>query len=200
MWSFNRIRDNANIKTEDILWKGPFSLPGFEKDNGLKSTPDAEGAYIFCFDYQDGLVLYMAGITKSTKKRMAAHVREYRKGNYTVLDIEAANKGERLEIWPGWQYAKENRNEFNEKKEAILEAVEKQLKSYRIFITEVPDKRIRERIEAAIMRNIYASQEPWSELADSGMFLKERYNSEMPIEAKNIAINKITGLPEILEI
>ncbi len=49
------------------------------------------------------------------------------------------------------------------------------------------------------MNYIYNSKEHWSELADRGMALKERYNSEMPIEAKNISLNKIYGLTEILE-
>ena len=49
------------------------------------------------------------------------------------------------------------------------------------------------------MQYIYNSKEHWSELADRGMFLKARYNSEMPIEAKNINSNNIYGLTEILE-
>ena len=106
----------------------------------------------------------------------------------------------RKEIWPGWQYAKEHQDEFNERKEEILKAVDEQLKSFRIFVAQVPDKRIRERFEAAIMHNIYYSKEHWSELADIGMFLKERYNAELPIEVKNICGYKMYGLPEMLEI
>jgi len=162
--------------------------------------PDIEGVYLFTFKYKEGYLVRGIGITNSTKRRIATHTRAYRKGNYTILDVNAAEIGERKEIWHGWQYAKTHQDEFIEQKETILNAVEKQLEAYRIFIAEVPDKRKRERIEAAIMHNIYVSKEPWSELADRGMFLKERYNSEMPIETKNISSGRIFGLPEILEI
>ena len=87
-----------------------------------------------------------------------------------------------------------------QRKEIILDAVEKQLRAFRVFICEVFEPRKRERIEAAIMQNIYVSKEPWSELADRGMFLKGRYNSEIPIKIKNICSYIIYGLPETLEI
>ena len=144
--------------------------------------------------------MYGAGITNSTKRRFATHTREYKKENYNVLDINSAKKGERKEIWHGWQYAKTHPEEFLQNKETILKAVDNQLQSFRIFIAEILDTRKRERIEAAIMQNIYTSQEHWSELADRGMFLKERYNYEMPLKMKNISTGKIYGLPKLLEI
>ena len=200
MWSFNRLRDAAIIKTESILWQGPLSWPGFEKTNDLKTIPDMQGVYLFTFKYQEGYLLYASGITNSTKKRFSTHTREYRKGNYNVLDVMSAEKGERKEIWHGWQYAKTHQDELRLNKETILKAVETQLQAFRIFIAKISDVRKRERIEAAIMQNIYTSKEHWSELADRGMFLKERYNSEMPIEIRSICSEKIYGLPEIIEI
>ena len=126
-------------------------------------------------------------------------IENLKKGSYTVLNVEAAEKGVREEIWHGWNYAKTHQSEFELNKETILKAVDAQLCASRIFIAPVEGKRKRERIEAAIMHHIYTSKDPWSELADRGMFLKERYNSEMPIEAKNICAAKIYGLPEFLE-
>ena len=199
MWSFNRLTDSSKIKKEDIIWNGPYSFPGFEEINGFDTIPDVEGVYLFTFKYKDGFLLYGAGITNSTRTRILAHRRKYKTGNYTILDVKSAEDGLRKEIWHGWQYAKENQQEFIEKKETILKGVENQLCSFRVFIAEVTDKRKRARIEASIMNYIYNSKEHWSELADRGMALKERYNSEMPIEAKNISFNKIYGLTEILE-
>ena len=199
MWSFNRLTDSSKIEKEDVLWNGPYSFPGFEEINGINTIPDVGGIYLFTFKYKDGFLLYLAGITNSTKRRISEHCRKYKTGNYTILDVKYAEDGLRKEIWHGWQYAKENQQEFIEKKEAILNGAKKQLCSFRIFIAEVTDKRKRSRIEASIMNYIYNSKEHWSELADRGMALKERYNSEMPIEAKNISLNKIYGLTEILE-
>jgi hypothetical protein len=64
--------------------------------------------------------------------------------------------------------------EFIEAGEEILSAVEKQLKSFRVFIAQMPDKRERVRFEAAIMHYIYNSNESWAELADRGMSLSKR--------------------------
>jgi len=42
MWSFNRQIDASEIKREDIQWQGPFSWPGYEKQNNLDRIPDIE--------------------------------------------------------------------------------------------------------------------------------------------------------------
>jgi hypothetical protein len=161
---------------------------------------DIEGVYLWTFKFEEGFLIYAAGITNSTKRRFTTHTREYKKGNYSVFDINLIQKGLRKEIWHGWKYAKLNRDEFNERKEIILNAVNEQLKSFRIFIAEIPEKRKRERLEAAIMQNIYLSTEDWSEIADRGMYLNGRYNSEMPVEIKNLCKYKIYGLEETIEI
>ncbi len=49
------------------------------------------------------------------------------------------------------------------------------------------------------MNYIYNIKEPWSDLADRGMFLRGRYNSEMPIKILNSS-RVIYGLPRELEI
>lgn len=200
MWSFNREKDSEKIPKKLINWQGPFSWPGYEKYNNLSIIPDIEGIYFFTFKYKDGFLVYITGVTKSTKKRFYSHTREYKKGNYTVLNVDSAENGIREEIWHGWKYAKSNPKEFEERKEEILLAVDNQLKSFRIFTAQISDKRMRARFEASIMRNIYYSKEPWSELADRGMFLSERYNYEMPIEIINKCEHIFYGLPKSIEI
>lgn len=199
MWCFNRLKDGNSIVTENLIWDGPFGWPKYEKDNKSK-MPDVEGVYLFTFPYNNGYVLYSAGITNSTKKRLNTHTREYRKGNYNVLNVNSALQGEREEIWHGWQYAKEHRDEFMLKKENILKEVENQLEAFRIFVSEVKDVRKRERLEAAIMQNLYMSKEFYAELADRGMALRARYNSEMPISIDNHFSVKMYGIPQLLEI
>ncbi len=200
MWCFNRLRDVSQIINENINWQGSFSWPKYENYNLLNPLPDIAGVYLLTFKFKKGNILYLAGITNSTKKRFSTHTREFKKGNYNILDVKAAEKGERKEIWHGWKYAKEHRDEFIYNKETILHALELKLQSFRIFIAEIDDKRKRERIESGIMNNIYMSKNYWADLADRGMALKGRYNSEMPIEIKNFCKKKIYGLPELLEI
>ena len=184
----------------EINWHGPFSWIGYENQNNLDKIPDIEGVYLWTFKYNDGYLIYCAGITNSTKKRFRSHTLEYKSGNYTVFVVEEAENGKRKEIWHGWSYARAHREEFNERKEEILNAVESQLKSFRVFVAKVPDKRIRARFESAIMKNIYSSKETWSELADKGMHLAKKKNDETTIKIKNTTNYKIYGLPENLEI
>ncbi|MBN2091847.1 hypothetical protein JW964_19685 [candidate division KSB1 bacterium] len=185
---------------EAIEWSGPFSWPGYEHLTKLSPIPEVEGVYLFTFPYNDGFVLYCAGITKSMKRRLRDHTREYRKGNYTILDVSYAIKGVRQEIWHGWEYAKAHRDEFEKNRNEILQAVENQLCAFRIFIAEMHDTRKRGRLESAFMNNLYLNKEDWADLADRGMFLKGRYNSEMPILIKNICNYKIYGVPTTIEI
>jgi hypothetical protein len=110
-----------------------------------------------------------AGNTNSMKRRFFQHKREYMSGNYTVLDVESAKRGERKEIWHGWGYAKKHQDEFLRHKECILRSVEDELASYHLFITEIADKRKQERIEFATIQNAYFSKEPWGDMVDGGM-------------------------------
>lgn len=131
---------------------------------------------------------------------MRSHTRAYRLGNYNVLDVDSALRGERKEIWHGWKYARSHMDEYLENRRYITDAVEKQLKVFRIFIAEIEDVRKRERLEAALMFNLYVSKKPFAELADRGMFLKGRYNSEIPINIKNYLSSKIYGIPKTIEV
>ena len=199
-WSFNRFRDAPLITTEDVLWQGPFSWPGFELVNNLAVIPDVAGVYLFTFEYKDGYILRSAGHTNSMKRRFAQHKQEYMSGNYTVLDVESACNGERREVWHGWSYAKRHNDEFARHQDYILRSVENELLSYRLFVTEIADLRKRKRIEFGIIQNAYISREPWGDLVDGGMALSGRFNYEIPIETRNIFPCRIYGVPEMLEV
>ena len=199
-WSFNRIRDSHKIVKGNLIWEGPFCLPQFENEILPDTIPNVEGVYLFCFPYMDGYVLEYAGITKSMKNRIATHIREYRKGNYNIFDMDAMQKCERLEIWHGWEDAKNNREDFEVNKSYYSKAIERQLSNYRIFISRVEDLRIRERIEAAIMIDYYTSKEPWADLVPRWMHLKGRFNHEVPFEMVNQCGSQIYGFPRNIEI
>ncbi len=186
--------------TFEVEWKGPYSWIGYENQNNLTEIPDINGVYLWTFEFKNGYLVYCAGITKSTKRRFKEHTLEYKSGNYTVFEVKEAEQGKRVEIWHGWSYAREHRDEFNKRKEEILDAVDKQLKSFKVFVAEIPEKRMKARLESAIMQYIYSSDEPWSKVADRGMHLSKRKKDETPIRLKNFTKFKIYGIPKILEI
>lgn len=199
-WCFNRVRDASLITKEDLIWKGPYSWPEYSQINELPVIPDVAGVYLFTFKYKDGYILRGAGHTNSMRRRFSQHKREYLSGRYTVLDVKSANKGERLEIWHGWGYAKANRDQFLDNRDFILESVKTELLSYNLFVAEIADRRKRERVEFAVMQQAYLSKEPWGDLVDGLMALRGRANREIPIKIRNECPGKIYGIPEMLEV
>lgn len=185
----------------EILWRGPFAWPDFEREACLPAAPRTPGVYIQAFEYDRGFVIYGAGITRRpVAVRLREHTRRYLNGEYTVLDVEAARRGERMEVWHGWGYARAHRHEFQARKAEIQDAARRQLAAYRIFVADpdVPGEglRLRERLEAAIMEGLYQQPEPLRDLPDRGMFLAPRRASELPVHVRSACDSVLHGLPE----
>jgi hypothetical protein len=187
-----------------IEWLGPYGWPKFEGD--LPSIPKVPGVYLLTIEYQNGYLIYAAGITRRPmQKRFREHTREYMDGVYNVLDIVAMKAGFRKEVWHGfWMTKKRPREKLAEYKEEqlkIQEAVRKQLAGFRIFAADIgTKKRILERLEAAIMENLYKQPMPLCEIPDRGMKLTPRRKSEIPIIVKNKCSVVLHGLPACIEI
>ena len=186
----------------EATWAGPFSWPKFEEKNDLPPIPKSPGVYLQTFEYDDGYLIYAAGLTqRSVLKRFREHTRHFMNGGYTVLDMQAIKKGIRKEIWHGWGYAREHPEEFEENKSRILEAVQEQLSAYRIFVADVGTrKRILERLEAAVMDKLYQSPSPFCDIPDEGMQLSPRWDTEKPILVQNRCEANIHRLPPVLQI
>ncbi len=186
----------------DVEWGGPYGWPGFEGMNDLPSIPNVPGVYLQTFKFRDGYLIYAAGITRRpVPKRIGEHTRNFMNGEYTVLDVAAAQQGIRREAWHGWGYARDHREEFEERKPMILDAAQKQLKGFRIFVADlgvVP--RVHERIEASIMNNLYKQASPVCDLPDRGMQLSSRWDSEEPVLVRSTCTSYLHGLPKLLEI
>jgi hypothetical protein len=194
-----------NEKTLEVRWDGPYGWPGYESENDLRPLPKIPGIYLQTFEYQGGYLIYAAGLTRRpVPARFKQHTRKYMTGEYNVLEIAAAQRGVRREIWHGWGYARKHREEFEERKSMILAAVRRQLAGFRIFITGTVDMRrearVLERFEAAIMGNLYQQPSPIRDIPDRGMHLSSRWASETPIIVRNNCTALLHGLPASLEI
>ena len=185
-----------------ITWNGPYAWPTFEGQTGLQSIPKLSGLYLQTFEYKSGYIIYAAGLTRRpVPARFKEHTQKYMNGEYNVLDVNAAQQGVRKEIWHGWGYAKKHRDEFDERKLEILDAVQKQLEGFRISVGNVGEEpRILERLEASIMENLYRQPSPFCDIPDKGMFLSPRWDSEEPLVIENDCLETIHGLPRRLEI
>ena len=185
-----------------VLWEGPYSWPGYEDDNYLPKIPMVPGIYLLTFEYQQGYLIYAAGLTRRpVPVRFREHTRHYMNGDYNVLDLIAAQQGIRKEIWHGWGYAREHRDEFEGQKSKILEEVRRQLAGFRIFVADVgTERRLLERIEASIMNHLSQQPSPYSDVPDKDMMLAPRWNDEPPMLMNSRSKAKLYGLPECLEI
>lgn len=193
---------SRNTRNLEVLWEGPFSWPNYEERNGLPSIPRSPGVYLQTFEYQDGYLIYAAGITRRlVPVRFREHTRNYMNGDYNVLDPSEAERGVRKEIWHGWGYAKAHRNQFEENKAEIQQAVQEQLTRFRIFVAEVgTERRLLERIEASIMIHLNQQSSPYCDIPDQGMMLAPRWNDEETIRMSSRSRSRIHGIPEVLEI
>jgi hypothetical protein len=187
-----------------IEWDGPFGWPKLEGD--LPSVPERPGVYLETVEYQNGYLIYAAGITgRSMPIRFKEHTRKYMSGFYNVLAIAAMKKGVRRKIWQGFwtdQPPKDRLAEYKKRQLKIQEAARKQLAGFRIFVANIGTRqRVRERIEAAIMNNLYDKQpKPFCDVPDRHMRLIPRRKSEKPIVIKNKCKSKLYGLPVHLEV
>jgi hypothetical protein len=188
--------------TMDVSWTGPYAWPEFESATRLPPIPRHPGAYLMTVEYLDGYLIYAAGITRRpVSTRFREHTLKYTSGDYTVLDIDAMRRGERIEIWHGWGWTPEKREDFERRKPMILAAARRQLEGFRIFVADVGSQpRILERLEASIMDCLYRQPPPFCDIPDKGMMLAPRWEDEAAILVRNSYAAAIYGLPDRLEI
>ena len=196
---------SRKVRTIEVRWDGPYSWLAFESENNLRPIPKVPGVYHQTFEYQGGYLIYAAGLTRRPVPiRFREHTRKYMNGEYNVLNTASAQQGVRREIWHGWGYARKHREEFEERKSIILDAVRKQLAGFRIFTTHTLDMRkearVLERLEAAIMGHLYQQPSPICDIPDKGMYLAPRRKSENPIIVRNNCEALLHGLPAFLKI
>lgn len=199
------IYDNIPIEAKtaiDIEWRGPYAWPKFETESNLPAIPKHPGVYLLTSVYENGYIIYAAGITRRPiPQRFREHTRKYLSGDYTILDMDAMQHGVRKEIWHGWGWTPDKRKEYERRKSNLLEAVRKQLAAFSIFVADVgTEPRILERIEAAIMYTLYENVHPFCDIPDRGMQLSPRWKKESQITAFMHSSVELYGVPKQLEI
>lgn len=190
------------VNTIEVDWTGPYAWPTFEGESGLPSIPKHPGVYLWACEYLTGYIIYAAGITRrSIPTRLREHTAKYMKGDYTILDMTAMNRGVREELWHGWGWTPEKCKDYEERKDELVAAACRQLAAFRVFVADVGTvPRILERLEAAIMHALYGEPPPYCKIPDRGMMLAPRWESEEPITVRFRSEVKLFGLPLELEI
>ena len=187
----------------NLFWLGPFFWPGY----GSTTLPAVSSVYLWTVEshhdgYPDGYFLYLAGETNDARRRFGSdeHTKSLRLGLWTIFDMEAMQRCERKEIWHGSQWTGGIEPSPDEKK-MIEAAGQRMMADLRLFIAEMPDeRRLRQRIEAAIMLGLYKTPKPLCDLPDTGMYLRPRRPDEGAIAVTNVCSSRIYGLPETMSV
>ena len=200
--------DFTEAETESVIelrWEGPFSWPGFlcgadTRRFDCAAVASSSGIYLWTVNYSNGFLIYVAGITRRPfSRRFREHTRYYRTGVYTVFDVASLKQGVREKVWPGFWFRRrspEKQSAYDRCSEQIGAAAEELLANYRIFLAPVaPIRRILERVEAAIMNNLYVAPGAASIIPDRGMALSARWENEKPLLVRSITPVLLHGLP-----
>jgi hypothetical protein len=198
-WSFDRSRDAHLITKTEAHWLGPFGWPGFEPAT-VATLPEVAGVYLATFEYRDGFILQSVGVSNDVRRRMRQHGKSYLAGEYTILDVSAAKAGLRRERWHGWAEARANIAILKAHGATIRSWAMAQLEALRLFVLVEPDKRLRERVEFALLHSAYGSCAPWGDLIDGGMHMRGRVNREVPRILLSRCRATVYGLPESIEV
>lgn len=188
----------------EVIWEGPFDWP-LTKEQRAR-LPDFAGVYLWTVPYvHGGYIVYLAGITRRPLyRRFGEHARNHQNGIYTLFDMDEMRRGNRKEIWHGF-WTKERtlakQQEFDLRREELQHAAYVQMSTFQIFAARFDtDPRLLARLEATIMRHLYAQPKPLSAIPDRGMMLSPRRSSEQLIFVKNIALSVLHGLPSHMSI
>ena len=193
----------------ELYWQGPFVWPGVRSKDFPDLLDHADiamrcGIYLWTVEHACGYLIYTVGITRRPfSKRFREHTRAYRSGVYTVFDITSLKNGVRNKVWPGFWFKRrsaEMQRDYEARADEIRNAATNLLVNYRIFVAPLPPTaRVLERIEAAIMHNLYTADGPASVIPDRGMALAPRRRDETSIQVHSISPAVLYGLPSEFE-
>ena len=183
--------ESADQRELVVTWTGPYAWPGFERP-GLPALPNRGGVYLQTFEREDAFLIYAPGEAGDFRKRFGQHTAHFRRGEYTVLDVDQAQAGVRSEIWHGWGEAKKRRDEFERRKAEIQAAAAREMSAQRIFVSDDLPARDRKRLEGAIIRRLYADG---AALPDRSMFAHRAADDEAPVAVVNVCDSKLPELP-----
>jgi hypothetical protein len=156
------------------------------------------GVYLTTFKFEDGFLPWGVGITnRPVRKRFMEHTRNFKNGEYNILDLEAASTGIRKISWKGWGWTEEKRKQYEETKNSVIGSAIKQFEATYIFLIELPKPIRLERLESALTDHLHQTG---NTLVDTGMQLSRMWKSEEPISISFNTKNKIYGLPNPVNI
>jgi len=180
-------------------WSGPHRWPKGGRQPREEALEQG-GVYVFSVEHPQGYLVYCAGHTQHFRKRFRQHDRCYWNGTYSIFDHSAFAAGKRVKVWPGFWFRKHQPlqllEDYEARKAEILAATKRWLDGYRVFVAPIDaGKRIRQRIESALMQAFMEAEPPACDMPDQGMSLSSRWPWEEPLAVEKRYHNRILGMP-----
>lgn len=189
-----------------VHFEGPFS---WTSRDGTPSVLDSEiatkaGLYLWTVSTPAGELIYYVGETgRSFGVRMFEHLKEHLGGAYHVFDPVALMRAEKKELWPGLYNPDHARllPELLLRFEELAAPIARLVAVYRFHLATTDiDPRLRQRIEAALSRHLFAQPGLAGQFQDKGVRYRPRRASELPLHARITSSKQLVALPELLEV
>jgi len=187
-----------------IEFEGPFTWPGtnlapsiFTAEVGKES-----GLCLWTVRLDEGSLIYYVGETgRSFAQRMLEHYREHASGGYHLYEPREFSHGRKVALWHGL-YGPDREESviafirrFKELSPAIAELAD----LYQFYVAPLRcEKRLRERIEAALAGHLYEQPGIVGEFQDSGIRYHGRSADEDAVQAGIRCTTHLLGVPEFL--
>jgi hypothetical protein len=191
-------------KSLEMEFHGPYKWYG---SNSIFLQPESEkfGIYLWAVPIEDNYLVYYVGETGvSFADRILDHTRNYLNGLYRVYEPTSFVKGEKTLVWEG-MWKKELGNPtwrmalFLGRYQELCKVIYDFHGALKIFLVPFEsEKRIRQRIEAAISKTLLNQPEVVGEFQDKDIKYVGRRPDEEPIQVTIKSGEKVIGLPKEL--
>lgn len=200
-----RLMEHKVMETQvQLHFSGPFSWTGSQGIPCIFTAEPARrpGVYLWTVNTGKGELVYYVGETgRSFATRMTEHFKEHMAGRYHLYKPEEFARGLKVLLWPGAYdpTTKTTVAEFLDNYDALKDALLRLAQMYRFYIAPIEgDKRLRERIEAALAYHLYSQEGRVGEFQDRGIRYRPRREHEAPCCIVLEADAQLCGIPTTL--
>ncbi len=191
----------------EVHFQGPVCWTDSPQCSSIFSDPTAQrsGIYLWTVESDRGhMVFYVGKTSRSFSIRMREHLKEYLSGMYDIYDIAHFRDGRRKRLWEGmWRPGEEVRfpDFFSQHKE-LWPHLLGMITEIRIHLgaAEEGDKRVLERIEAAVALNLRRQPGSIGDFQNPDIRYRPRGSEESPIKAFLRSDVPILGLPDEIQV
>lgn len=181
-----------------LSWSGGTGIPSiFEAEIGKRF-----GLYLWTVPLDAGELVYYVGETgRSFAQRMLEHFKEHASGGYHIYEPQEFSRGRKVALWYGLYGPDREKSllEFIHRYRQLAPAIADLTELYRFYVAPLQcEKRVRERIEAALAKHLYEQPGMVGEFQDRGIMYRGRNSAEEAVQVSVQCTAHLIGVPEVL--